>query len=452
MNEKLEKLTRHLFRDDPEIETLIRNGIESNRKGFADIRLFHADGTKVNKARLRFKLRKHRFVFGSNLYMLDEFPSNEQNAAYRQYFAELFNCAVIPIYWTGLEPSDGHLRFDRNSEKVFRRPPPDLAIEYCREHALTVKAHPLLWHEYLPAWLDTRDIGCLSDRIERHVREIAERYGKEINILDVVNEILTFDPVRFILPDNPLEFVFVLAEKYFPAGTRLMYNEVTAESWKNNGSYTPIDMVCGRLKTAGRRLGGLGLQYHLFFLDPDIMLEQKLDDTFFNPRYIYSTMNARAANGVPLHISEVTISGREELGGEEMQARIAERLYRLWFSHPACDGIFWWNLVEGTNDCAAALDSEQGENIHRSGLMKYDFTPKRAYRSLFRLLHEEWNTDCRMDYADGTVNKLHGFFGTYDCTVEWDGGIHTFSLEHFKDCRMEHTLVLSSEPARCHNY
>lgn len=137
---------------------------------------------------------------------------------------------------------------------------------------------------------------------------------------------------------------------------------------------------------------------------------------------------------------------------DSMQARVAERLFRIWFSHPNVEGIFYWNLVEGTNDCAGVLNSEMGENIHHSGLLKYDFTEKEIFQKLYHLLHKEWHTDEELDYMDGKLNTFKGFYGTYECTVSWDGGEQTFELEHDKDDHKIHTIVLSADPAKSHHY
>ena len=52
-----------------------------------------------------------------------------------------------------------------------------------------------------------------------------------------------------------------------------------------------------------------------------------------------------------LHLSEITItSPGNDTKGQQIQAVIAQNLYRLWFSCKNMMGITWWNIVD---DCGA---------------------------------------------------------------------------------------------------
>ena len=127
MNDIAARLTRYLFRDDPEVEFRIANGTEANRKGFAKIRLFMGD-RKVERAQIRYRQKSHQFRFGANLFMLDQFRNEEENALYRERFASLFNFATVPFFWSDLEPEEGKPRFAKDSPNIYRRPAPDLCV------------------------------------------------------------------------------------------------------------------------------------------------------------------------------------------------------------------------------------------------------------------------------------------------------------------------------------
>ncbi len=140
MNELAERLTQWLRKDDPEIEFRIKTGTEMYRKGFGRIELRNADGSLVKRASIKLKQASHEYLFGCNAFMLNQFPEEEQNRHYEEVFANLFNEAVVPFYWSDLEVEDGHPRFASGSTPVYRRPPPT-----ARNHA--EGAPPLL------AWL-----------------------------------------------------------------------------------------------------------------------------------------------------------------------------------------------------------------------------------------------------------------------------------------------------------
>ena len=111
-------------------------GIENARKGFATVRVVDADGKPVPGAKISVRQKTHDFGYGANIFMLDEFECEEKNRIYREKFAELFNLATVPFYWSDLEPEEGKPRFAKDSPKIYRRPAPDLCVEYCKEKGI----------------------------------------------------------------------------------------------------------------------------------------------------------------------------------------------------------------------------------------------------------------------------------------------------------------------------
>lgn len=159
-----------------------------------------------------------------------------------------------------------------------------------------------------------------------------------------------------------------------------------------------------------------------------------------NARIIFGCLDQYAKLNLPINFSEVSILSRRDLGdGDRFQELAVERLYRLWFSHPATEAIVWWNLVDGTA-AYAPLGSEEGENRLRAGLVGYDFAPKPAFRTLERLIRTEWRTETGFDYADGGDNRFHGFYGDYAVEVRYDGGSFTRRITLSKDGVREFTL------------
>ena len=49
---------------------------------------------------------------------------------------------------------------------------------------------------------------------------------------------------------------------------------------------------------------------------------------------------------------------------EEVQAELIEKLYTVFFSHPAMEAIIYWNLVDGYAVAAPQGDMTKGENIY----------------------------------------------------------------------------------------
>ena len=61
-----------------ETDERVRLGIEQNRKGFAAITVKDKDGNPVPGVKIKAKQKRHEFMHGANLFMLDEFESEEK--------------------------------------------------------------------------------------------------------------------------------------------------------------------------------------------------------------------------------------------------------------------------------------------------------------------------------------------------------------------------------------
>lgn len=441
MNELAQAVAGNLLRDDPESEARIAAGIAANRKGWGRLSLVHPDGTPVTRASVAYRQLGHEYRFGCNAFMLEQFAEAEKNAAYEEAFAALFNLAVVPFYWNAIEPEEGRLRFSRDSAPIYRRPPPDVVLDFCEARGIMPKGHLLFWHTALPDWLP-RERPAIARCLERRVRELAERYAGRIPVWDVANEALQWNPILGrTLPDDHVETAFRLAGRYFPETTELLYNEGTLESWGwFHGAYTPLYLLARHLLAAGLPLRGVGLQAHMFRQAG--AAGGGWSGLHLDPRFIFAHLDLYARLGVPLNISEITITAHRDLGdGDAFQQQVAEKLYRIWFSHAATNGIVWWNLVDGTA-AFAPQNSELGENQYRGGLLNYDLSPKPAYRALQRLIREDWHSAGAFNYTEGGANQFHGFYGDYALTIQTGHGTFDRQIRLSRSAAATFTLTL----------
>jgi hypothetical protein len=145
--------------------------------------------------------------------------------------------------------------------------------------------------------------------------------------------------------------------------------------------------------------------------------------------------------GLPIQISEITIPNYADLpDGEHLQARLAEEAYRLWFSHAAVDGIYWWNPMDGT--------AHGGEGQLKAGLLRGDLSPKSAYSALQNLIRREWTTLIE-GVADGPT-LFRGFHGEYEVEAEVDGrvSLHRFTLPPGGEEFVDIPVFLETPPAK----
>ena len=104
-------------------ESKVNSGIELYRKGLAEIKVTDSEGKPIKGAKVSVKQKSHDFKYGANMFMLDELETSEKNELYKKYLSELCNMATLPFYWDSTEPERGKTRYEKDSEKLYRRPP-----------------------------------------------------------------------------------------------------------------------------------------------------------------------------------------------------------------------------------------------------------------------------------------------------------------------------------------
>ncbi len=422
MSSIIEGLKKNLFAENPDVDARIQHGTELFRKGTAAIRLEDADGKEIPAAELEIKMIRHGYEFGCNGFMINQFDDQAKNEAHNERFSDLFNLAVVPFYWSDTEIEDGKPRFDRDSPKCYRRPNSDEALDFCDHYGITPKGHPLLWHCFIPPWLKGNN-SELKLRWERRVREIAERYGDRILNWDVVNEAVEFNQDNPQLPNAHVDFAFDIAMKHLPTAATLNYNDYAC--WRGvRGNYTALYMLVKNLLLQGKKVDCVGLQYHLFARQPEEMVAAWQPEVM-NAQTIYKALDCYQQLGIPSNISEVTITAHEALGAGRLdfQADVAERLYRIWFSHPGTTGVIYWNLIDNTA-YQNPRNPSWNENLFCGGLLNNDakLTPKPAYERLRHLIKEEWTSQGSASYRTGENCFFRGFHGTYEVKVKTESG------------------------------
>lgn len=232
----------------------VKTGIELNRKGNASIALKTADGSPLPKnVTVEVEQTNHEFKFGANIFMLDEFECKEKNAIYREKFAELFNLATVPFYWGDLEPEQGKPRFAKDSPKIYRRPAPDLCVEYCKEKGIEPKCHCLNYENFSPEWVKNKTVDEVKGLLEKRFRELAERYADDIPSWEVTNETLQPPAAAasaFFSEDDFVEWSFKMADRYFP-NNHLIINDYNVWFPYNYGNRTAYYMQIERMLLKG---------------------------------------------------------------------------------------------------------------------------------------------------------------------------------------------------------
>ncbi|MDX9867417.1 MAG: endo-1,4-beta-xylanase, partial [Kiritimatiellia bacterium] len=361
-------------------------------------------------------------LFGCNILPLGQL--GEWNAAYEEKFAKLFNLATTTFCLSEYRSEKGEYRFGANATNVWRRPPPDRVLAFCRKHGIAMKGQPLLADSWHPEWAKKMTPDDARALYREYFTRVAERYGKDVLMFDVVNEAFLCKGRNkrrgwnFPLYTEDLgyvEWAFETAQSLFPPECRLTINEAAT----GDAYFRKIKALLDK----GIRLDGIGFQVHYFSANAlQAHFDLKRHPAALRETYVkYGRLNR------PLYISEITIpttlaSGAE---GEALQACAVENLYRLWFSVPAMAGITYWNLCDG-----AAWKTE-GRTL--AGLLDPQMREKPAYQTLCRLIQREWNTQAQtVSDAQGKAS-FRGFYGTYDVVARIGDKTQAFEIKLGKD-------------------
>lgn len=446
MENRAELALKYFRENETWMNDRIESGIEANRKDWAKLRFVDSNGEPVTNVQLKMEQKTHDFRFGCNLFMLDELETEEKNQKFKEMYPKLFNLATLPFYWANLEPEPGKLRFAKDSPKNYRRPAPDLCLEYCKEYGIEPKLHCLVYDQWSPTWLpeDAQKIKVLLDK---RIAQIAERYADQIPSMEVINEtqcnyksgLSDRKSTPFFLEPDIIEWSFAHARHYLPRN-RLIINEATPHVWGNRFKYdrSAYYLQLERALMKGATIDSIGMQYHQFHT-----LENEANEAKFlcNPVQLFQVLDTYAKLNLPIQITEVTASAFSwEPEDEYVQAEMLRYLYRIWFSHPNMEAIVYWNMIDGYAAYATPGDMTNGENKYHGGLLRFDMSPKPAWFVLDELINKTWHTSIDLDC--GAQADVKGFYGEYELTATAGGKTVTKRIHLKKGLANQFTIQI----------
>ncbi|HBR28831.1 MAG TPA: 1,4-beta-xylanase, partial [Firmicutes bacterium] len=357
--------------------------IQEHRTTRATLVFKHADQRPLAGEEIEIAQTNHQFLFGSNGFFLLPLVNNEVNDQERdrlsrvnEQFMKLMNYVTLPFYWGRFEPNQGQ----PDTERLLK------TAQWCVDHQLLVKGHPLCWHTQTAPWLlqmDNEEI--FQAQLGRIQREVSTFAGI-IDTWDVLNEAVIM-PI-FNKYDNgitricrqlgrikTIKAMFEAARQTNPKTVLLL----------NDFDVSPAyDILVEGCLEAGVEIDTIGIQSHMHQGYWGVEKTERILERF-------------ARFNLPIHFTETTlISGQlmppeiEDLNdyqvkdwpttpeGEERQARETLLHYKTLMAHPLVAGITWWDLMDG-----------QWLNAP-SGLLRKDGSAKPAYEHLLRLVKDEW--------------------------------------------------------------
>ncbi len=413
-----------------EIDKYISEGIEQNRKGDCVLKIIDQNGNQVNGVNFKLTQKGHDFKHGANMLMLDEFKEEKYNVEYRRFFKEYFNLGTVPFYWNALEPEEGKLRFASDSEKIYRRPPTDLCVEYCEENGIWPKLHCLFYDKFAPDWIKNLPREEAEKKFETRVKQIAERYKGRMYEFEVTNELLcTWDKqTEMFFRKDVVNWAFDIANKYLPGETLVINETFPVHTMAGAKERTPYYMLIENALLKGAKIDKIGIQNHLFTGVSAHTVEQydksvKSGVNLNNMKSCIEGLRVLSGFGLPIEITEVTVptfGPTEE--HEELQADMLKLWYSVFFATPLINEVVYWNTVDGH---AYTGNPNWIENNCNGGLFHKDLTPKKSGLMIKKLFSEIWHTDLEGSVSGSEID-FRGFYGEYE--VEINGKTYGFGL------------------------
>ena len=376
--------------------------IEKHRKGDAVLKLAGPDGKQLrNGLAVKIDQKRHKFLFGCNIFKLGRCSTPEENAAYEERFAAILNFATLPFYWWNYERLQGRPDDERT----------DQIVRWCKAHNITTKGHPLAWNYVDPRWLPDDPGKAMQAQLKR-IGRCVERFRNDIEIWDVVNEATHYDrdelkkqapilteAIRKMGVGAYVREAFKAARQANPKATLLI------NDYRTDSDYA--EKVISELLDENDRplYDVIGIQSHMH-------------GGCWPVRKIWEVCERFAKFGKPLHFTETTVVSGPKVQqgwlttpeGEKSQAEQVAEFYRMLFSHPAVEAITWWDFTD-----------QNAWQQAPAGLVRADMTPKPAYNELERLIKGKWWTQTETTTNEEGTARFHGFLGEYEVSSQVDG-------------------------------
>ena len=396
--------------------------IEKIRKGRFHIKILDYNGNNLSTTEVKIKQTSHDFLFGANHSIRlwsaiadyiaernkgkgkrDNYNNNVSNQDIENLiknFIEVFNYTTLPVYWKIYEPEKGYIR-----SEVY-----DNVIYWLKEKNFRIRTEGLIWNSMNPYWLPSNCMELKQIIVER-IAGFLKHYGNRIDYYTIINE--AAHPFRPLFKDDNItkcyrqlgkitipEVSFEVARKILPYA-KLAINEAAINP------KGPFPDLLRQLKDKNEKyvFDIIGLQAHMHGRLWELENLWKICD-------YYSTFKK------PIHITELTVlSGTPISGnnygkvttkeGELKQKEYVTKLYKLLFSHPAVEGIQWWDL----SDLMAWRDAP-------AGLLRKNMQPKPAFNAIRHLILNEWNTNLTLKTDKNAKIEFSGFYGEYNIKIK----------------------------------
>ncbi len=219
---------------------------------------------------------------------------------------------------------------------TFRWADADNVIAFAKHYNQVVHGHPMIWHRQLPLWLYETPTNTLQGHMREFIDRLAQRYGDDVAIWDVVNEPIAdeggFRPSLWFnaMGEDYIDIAFRQARESDPDGI-LLLNEYDI-AWDTPKTATLFPLL-ESLQQKGTPLDGVGFQLHI---DAKFDLFDEVEANF-----------QRAADmGLDIYVTELDVAITDADTTEADQANVYERILDICLRQPRCKALQLWGFTD----------------------------------------------------------------------------------------------------------
>lgn len=213
----------------------------------------------------------------------------------------------------------------------------DRAYNHAKTNGFKFKYHTLVWGSQEPTWLGSLTQTQQKTELEEFMQAVANRYP-DIDYIDVVNEALHApSSIRQALGGDGVTgwdwvvWSFRKAREYFP-NAKLHINDYGIISDPPKAQrYVEIVNI---LKQENL-IDGIGIQCHEFNMNTVTVNTMR------------NVLGILAATGLPIHVSELDITGNTSIS-EENQFQVYRDKFPVLWEHESVIGITLWGYINGS--------------------------------------------------------------------------------------------------------
>jgi endo-1,4-beta-xylanase len=295
--------------------------------------------TIVGKKSLQQRAKAKGIIYGA-------FPEADDRAFAKDRQLQshfIRECATMTMgtFWFTHRPNP--TTFDFTSSDYF--------VKFARANKIQLRGIPLVWHEFLPDWLNgTLNSSNAQQILTNHVETIVQRYAGKMHSWDVVNEAIDVGDKR---PDglrntpwlkflgvDYIDLAFRVAAKADPRA-KLVYNDFGVE-YDEPGYDNKREAILNllqRLKSKGTPIYALGIQSHLYG-----------DRNSFNPAKFTEFLKNVASLGLKIMITELDVVDNKLPQDIEQRDRIIAGAYEDYLTvalaQKAVISVTTWGLSD----------------------------------------------------------------------------------------------------------